>query len=216
MDGDADHLDRAGSAGRLPNRCHRPARPRRFAPDTSASATPTWSVPWWYYRRAGAAGRPDPSRAAGRAGGLHRQFRRRAGRRPVHGRGRAGAHQPLDPALDRHRASARCGGHGMPWCSPPPWSRPCGAPPGAPPTARAGGARGVDEVPSAPRSARVAWFGRYGCAEGPMPRDWNGAETPGSETGLWVRDEPPRPLDYASSTALCDTFYPACGCAAPP
>ena len=68
----------------------------------------------------------------------------------------------------------------------------------------------VDEVPSAPRSARVAWFGRYDMRffEGPMPRDWNGAETPGSETGLWVRDEPPRPLDYASLTALCDTFYP--------
>ena len=68
----------------------------------------------------------------------------------------------------------------------------------------------ADEVPSAPRIGHVAWFERYDMRffEGPMPREWNGAETPGSETGLWVRDEPPRPLDYASLTALCDTFYP--------
>jgi len=68
----------------------------------------------------------------------------------------------------------------------------------------------ADAVPSAPSQKRVAWFNRYDmrCFEGPMPRDWNGAEGTGSETALWVRDEPPRPLDFASLTALCDVFYP--------
>ena len=68
----------------------------------------------------------------------------------------------------------------------------------------------VDAVPRVPTQTRVAWFNRYDMRlfEGPMPREWNGAETPGSETGLWVRDEPPRALDYASLTALCDVFYP--------
>ena len=68
----------------------------------------------------------------------------------------------------------------------------------------------ADAVPSAPSQKRVAWFNRYDmrCFEGPMPQEWNGAERTGSETGLWVRDEPPRPLDFASLTALCDVFYP--------
>ncbi|MEZ5605749.1 MAG: thioesterase family protein [Burkholderiaceae bacterium] len=68
----------------------------------------------------------------------------------------------------------------------------------------------VADVPGVPAQKRVAWFNRYDMRwfEGPMPREWNGAETPGSETGMWVRDEPPRPLDFASLTALCDVFYP--------
>lgn len=68
----------------------------------------------------------------------------------------------------------------------------------------------VDAVPRLPSNRRVAWFNRYDMRvfEGPLPREWNGAETPGSETGLWVRDDPPRPLDFASLTALCDAFYP--------
>jgi len=41
-----------------------------------------------------------------------------------------------------------------------------------------------------------------------MPSDWDGGEAATSTSCLWVRDDPPRPLDYASLTALCDTFMP--------
>lgn len=33
-------------------------------------------------------------------------------------------------------------------------------------------------------------------------------EQPDSTTTLWVRDDPPRPLDYPALTALCDVFAP--------
>jgi len=41
-----------------------------------------------------------------------------------------------------------------------------------------------------------------------MPRTWDGAESAGSTTALWVRDEPPRALDFPGVLALCDVFYP--------
>lgn len=41
-----------------------------------------------------------------------------------------------------------------------------------------------------------------------MPQRWDGAEHPGSLTRMWVRDEPPRALDFPSLLALCDVFYP--------
>ena len=33
-------------------------------------------------------------------------------------------------------------------------------------------------------------------------------ENPDSVTHCWMRDEPPRALDFASLTGLCDAFYP--------
>lgn len=67
-----------------------------------------------------------------------------------------------------------------------------------------------DAVPRVPAQKRVAWFNRYDMRwlEGPMPRAWDGAEQPGSTTRLWVRDEPPRALDFPGLLALCDVFYP--------
>lgn len=56
---------------------------------------------------------------------------------------------------------------------------------------------------------RVKWIERYDmrpCA-GPMPSSWDGTEAD-SLTQLWMRDDPPRPLDYLSLTALADVFYP--------
>lgn len=56
---------------------------------------------------------------------------------------------------------------------------------------------------------RVKWIERYDmrpCA-GPMPSHWDGSEAD-SLTQLWMRDDPPRPLDYLSLTALADVFYP--------
>jgi acyl-CoA thioesterase len=64
-------------------------------------------------------------------------------------------------------------------------------------------------IARAARAARVAWIQRYDmrpCA-GEMPTEWNGTEAD-SLTQLWMRDDPPRPLDFCSLTALADVFYP--------
>lgn len=55
----------------------------------------------------------------------------------------------------------------------------------------------------------VRWIERYDMRPlvGPMPTEWNGDEA-ASLTRLWVRDDPPRPLDFASLAAFCDVFYP--------
>ena len=67
-----------------------------------------------------------------------------------------------------------------------------------------------DSVPPLPRVPRPAWIDRYDMRwfEGGMPREWNGTEAADSITRLWVRDAPPRPLDFTGLTALCDVFYP--------
>lgn len=57
------------------------------------------------------------------------------------------------------------------------------------------------------------WTARYDmrAASGMIPQVWDGHEPSGdhaSMTQLWVRDEPPRPLDFASLTAIADVFYP--------
>lgn len=63
-----------------------------------------------------------------------------------------------------------------------------------------------------PRTARagVEWLNRYDMRflEGFIPAEWNGAEQGDSLTRLWVRDDPPRPLDFASLTAFADIFFP--------
>lgn len=58
-------------------------------------------------------------------------------------------------------------------------------------------------------AAQVEWVRRYDIriAEGAIPRVWDGSGE-ASRTTLWVRDEPPRSLDFAGLTALCDVFYP--------
>ncbi|MEO5874223.1 MAG: thioesterase family protein [Streptosporangiaceae bacterium] len=55
----------------------------------------------------------------------------------------------------------------------------------------------------------IAWAGNYEMrfVEGPIPGQ-DAGEHPTSTTTLWVRDTPPRPLDFATLTALCDVFYP--------
>ncbi|MDR1968234.1 MAG: thioesterase family protein [Burkholderiaceae bacterium] len=74
-------------------------------------------------------------------------------------------------------------------------------------------------MPTAPRPAElvrqpllvrhVRWLERYDMrfVAGHVPRAWDGAESD-SATQLWMRDEPPRPLDFASLTALADVFFP--------
>lgn len=57
--------------------------------------------------------------------------------------------------------------------------------------------------------APVEWVKRYDLRfpEGAMPRVWDGTGD-SSRTTVWMRDEPPRPLDFPALAALCDVFYP--------
>ena len=63
-------------------------------------------------------------------------------------------------------------------------------------------------IAPAPHIARAAWTGRY------EMRFIDGApgapDTPSdsSQSTMWIRDTPGRPLDYLSLAALCDAFYP--------
>ncbi len=65
------------------------------------------------------------------------------------------------------------------------------------------------QVPRAVPPKRVRWIERYDMRPlaGPMPLQWDGSEAD-SLTRLWVRDDPPRPLDFLSLTALADVFFP--------
>lgn len=66
------------------------------------------------------------------------------------------------------------------------------------------------EVPPPGRAGRVEWINRYEMrfVEGGVPPVWNGAEEQDSLTRLWMRDQPPRPLDFASLASLADIFFP--------
>lgn len=66
------------------------------------------------------------------------------------------------------------------------------------------------DVPRAGGPARVEWVKRYEMrfAEGAIPTEWNGADQGASRSRLWLRDDPPRPLDFASLTAMSDVFFP--------
>lgn len=79
---------------------------------------------------------------------------------------------------------------------------------------------GVDDeaMPDAPAPEAVApgqgpvpmeWIKRYEIRPfiGAIPRVWDGGGD-SSLSRLWLRDNPPRPLDFASLTALADVFFP--------
>lgn len=70
--------------------------------------------------------------------------------------------------------------------------------------------RPAAEVARATGPARVEWVKRYDMRfiEGAIPVEWHGADQGISRTRLWLRDDPPRPLDFASLTALSDVFFP--------
>lgn len=82
------------------------------------------------------------------------------------------------------------------------WSAPeASAPPATP---------AFDSLPRATAQRRPAWVDRYDMrfVEGAMPDAFDGREQPDSRSVLWVRDDPPRPLDFASLAAICDNFFP--------
>ena len=66
------------------------------------------------------------------------------------------------------------------------------------------------EVPRVSGLPHVAWLDRYEMRpiQGALPLHWDGREHPDSTTLLWVRDDPPRPLDAVSLAALSDVFFP--------
>jgi acyl-CoA thioesterase len=73
----------------------------------------------------------------------------------------------------------------------------------------------MPQVPTAADTSRtrrrgVEWLHRYEMRflDGMIPSRWEDQEQDTSLTRLWVRDEPPRALDFASLTALADVFFP--------
>lgn len=55
----------------------------------------------------------------------------------------------------------------------------------------------------------VAWTNSYDIRplHGPVPEVWDGSGEH-SLTQLWMRDEPPRPLDFPALAAMSDVFFP--------
>ncbi|MES3000924.1 MAG: thioesterase family protein [Pseudomonadota bacterium] len=66
------------------------------------------------------------------------------------------------------------------------------------------------DVPAPQRRGNVEWIDRYDMRfiDGGFPTTWDGSQSQHSRTRLWVRDQPPRPLDFLSLTALSDVFFP--------
>lgn len=67
-----------------------------------------------------------------------------------------------------------------------------------------------EDVPRPQGRGRVEWIHRYDMrfVEGEIPAIWEGHDQGHSRTRLWVRDQPPRPLDFTSLAAIADVFFP--------
>jgi acyl-CoA thioesterase len=67
----------------------------------------------------------------------------------------------------------------------------------------------AEDVPAQPFPEFIAWAQNYEMrfVEGAIP-DLESGEHPDSVSTLWVRDSPPRALDFFSLTSLCDVFFP--------
>jgi acyl-CoA thioesterase len=70
----------------------------------------------------------------------------------------------------------------------------------------------ADDVPVSPHPPHITWAGRYEMrfVAGAWP-DLARPQTPlpaDSESLMWIRDLPPRPLDAPALAAICDAFYP--------
>ena len=66
------------------------------------------------------------------------------------------------------------------------------------------------EVPAMRYEQAMAWLDHYELrpVSGMVPQTWDGSQRDDSVTRLWMRDQPPRPLDFCSLLALSDIFYP--------
>jgi len=66
-----------------------------------------------------------------------------------------------------------------------------------------------EEVPAAEPIIPLAWLSRYEMRfVAGIPPVKPGPGAADSTTTLWIRDSPPRPLDFASLTAMADCFFP--------
>lgn len=71
------------------------------------------------------------------------------------------------------------------------------------------------QIPPQAGFAPVEWVKRYEirAVTGGLPHTWDGALNPhdassASLTQFWIRDQPPRPLDFPALAAYADIFYP--------
>lgn len=67
-----------------------------------------------------------------------------------------------------------------------------------------------DQVAPPARQAPMPFVQRYELrpVTGDMPSVWDGSGGSSSLSQLWVRDNPPRPLDFAALSAMADIFFP--------
>lgn len=82
------------------------------------------------------------------------------------------------------------------------WSAPEARPPEA--------AQGPEALPRAQLDDAPPWVRAYDMrvVHGGWPQPFDGIEQPDSRSVYWVRDEPPRPLDFPALSALADSFFP--------
>ena len=68
---------------------------------------------------------------------------------------------------------------------------------------------GPTELPIGQSLRQLEWLSRYEMrfVQGRLPAEWHGGGE-ASLSQLWVRDNPPRPLDFCSLAALADIFFP--------
>lgn len=69
----------------------------------------------------------------------------------------------------------------------------------------------ADTLQRAPCDEQLAWLRCYDMrfAPGEGLTQFDGIERTCSDTRMWIRDEPPRPLDFAALAAICDSFEPS-------
>jgi acyl-CoA thioesterase len=67
-----------------------------------------------------------------------------------------------------------------------------------------------EDVPLPTARGRVEWINRYEMRfiEGGFPGVWDGRDQGHSRSRQWIRDQPPRPLDFASLASMADVFAP--------
>ncbi|MDD0810518.1 thioesterase family protein [Curvibacter sp. RS43] len=66
-----------------------------------------------------------------------------------------------------------------------------------------------EEVPRLDLARAVEWINRYEMrpVAGVIPQQWDGSGD-SSLSQLWMRDQPPRPLDFCALAAMADIFFP--------
>lgn len=81
---------------------------------------------------------------------------------------------------------------------------------GAPESRPPAGLPPPETLPAAPADGRPAWVRCYDMRFAPGEEGFgqDGQEQAHSESRLWVRDDPPRPLDFVALAALADSFFP--------